>query len=49
MIDIHIRISRRFVLWVVVILAALFLLSLALTTLGGSSGSVKLGPVQTSH
>ena len=49
MIDIHIRISRRFVLWVVVILAALFLLSLALMTLGGSSGSVKLGPVQTSH
>jgi hypothetical protein len=49
MIDIHIRISRRFVFWFVVVLAALFLLSLALTTLGGSSGGMKVGPIQTVH
>jgi hypothetical protein len=49
MIDIHIRISRKFILWIVVILAALFLLSLALTTLGRSSGSLKVGPTQTTH
>ncbi len=47
MIDIRIRISRKLVLWTVGIVAALFVLSLALTTLGGGSGGVKIGPVQT--
>jgi len=47
MIDIRIRISRRLVLWTVGIVAALVVLSLALQTLGESSGKVKIGPVQT--
>jgi hypothetical protein len=31
------------------VLAALFLLWLAQTALGGSSGGLKVGPVQTTH
>jgi hypothetical protein len=46
-IDIRIRISRRFVFWVVAILVAFFILSLALTTMGHSSGGLKMGPVQS--
>ena len=48
MIDIHVRISRKLVLWVVGIMVALFVLSWVLATSGGSSsGGVKVGPVQT--
>ena len=47
MIDIRIRISRKLVLWTVGIFAALIVLSLALTTLGGGSAGIKIGPVHT--
>ena len=47
MIDIHIRISRRFIFWLAAIMLALFVLSWALIDLGGST-SVEVGSVQRS-
>jgi hypothetical protein len=47
MIDIKIRISRRFILWVAAIMLALFLLSWALISSGGST-RVAVGSVQRS-
>jgi lipopolysaccharide export LptBFGC system permease protein LptF len=45
-IDIHIRISRRFVFWFVVAIMALFVLWLIMTALSGGSGGVEIGPLE---
>ena len=47
MIEIHIRISKKLVFSVIAGIVGLFVLWLALTALGHSSGGVKLGPTQT--
>jgi hypothetical protein len=47
-IDIHIRISRRFVLWFVVLVMALFVLWLMMTALSGGAGAVEIGPARAS-
>jgi hypothetical protein len=46
-IDIRIRISRRFVFWFAVFLIAGVVVPWILMTTGGGQGSVKIGPVQT--
>jgi hypothetical protein len=46
-IDIHIRISRRFVLWLVVVIMALFVLWLIMTALVGGSGGLEIGPLES--
>ena len=46
-IDIHIRISRKFVFWVIAVLLALFFLSFALASVGHGSGGMQRGPIQT--
>lgn len=45
-IDFHIRISRRFVFWFVVVIVALFLLWLLMTALVGGSGGLENGPIE---
>jgi hypothetical protein len=46
MIDIHIRISRRFIFWAAALMLAFFVLSWALASFGSSSGGVEVGRVQ---
>jgi hypothetical protein len=46
LIDIHLRISRRFVFWFIVASVALFALWLLMTGLTGGSGGVDIGPIQ---
>jgi hypothetical protein len=48
MIDIHVRISRKLVLWIVGILVVLTVLPFVLSSIGGhSSGGLKIEPVQS--
>jgi hypothetical protein len=47
MIDIHIRISRRLVLWVVVLLVLGVVIPWAFAMNGHGSGGLQVGPVQT--
>jgi hypothetical protein len=44
-IDIHIRLSRRFVFWLVVVIVGWLVVSWLLTGLGHESGKIEIGPV----